>query len=280
VIRAIRLIGGAAAVIVTAAFSGACGSLSQRRAGTDKALARPFHSFKAERHRAPVGKRHTESRWSRTQTKPERHLKRTTTARKADERGRTGAIVISRGQVWAAPILALIGIARRPPRPSDRLPSHVEAILKMYPHEILGGRPIDVASARKLPNTPYRSWWVTNEKSAGCLVKEIPIRGGGGKGITTNCLPLSAVVEGWLVTTLADAPGEHGSVIEGIVPNGVRSVTVVGAGGYRRAIRVRWNTYVFSGQPSESVEYDLGARRYTVAIPRPPASMPAGSLQG
>lgn len=168
-----------------------------------------------------------------------------------------------------SPFVPLL-VFRRPPRPADRLPTGAATDLAKYPLELSGGRAISAASARRVPSAAYGAWLLTNEYDAVCLLQQAPVRGRRGLGQTLSCLPVVRVLGGWLIRTLTGAPGQHGTTVEGIVPDGVVSVEIRVGGRQSRPVAVRSNAYSVTATDPESLTYYAHGMRYTVPIPGPP----------
>lgn len=164
-----------------------------------------------------------------------------------------------------------ISALTRPRRPSDGVSSSAAGVLTRYPHQLSGGRAIRAASARRVLPSPYPAWLVTNGHNSICLLQEAPVRGGTAPGQSVICLPAARALRGWLMSTLTGAPGERGTLVQGVVPNGVAVVTVRTSDGQARPVTVRTNAYSFTASHPESVTYDVRGKRYTVPVPGPPA---------
>jgi hypothetical protein len=87
-------------------------------------------------------------------------------------------------------------------------------------------------------------------------------------------MPLAKTLEGWLMATLSDLPGQDGTAIEGVVPDGVKSVGLDDeSGSVFRQVAVESNSYSVTTTDAHAVVFYLRGKRYVVPLPQTPSAL-------
>lgn len=155
----------------------------------------------------------------------------------------------------------------------DRLPASLARKVASYPPKLSGGMRVSLGSARLLPTKHYKTWALTNYRSAVCLLQRIPVEEHRSYhfGYDFRCAPIGVTLHGGFVTTLTGGWGAPaGSTVEGLVPDGVADILLTTASGSSQQVPVRLNSYEAVARNPSVASFYVGHARYVVPIPGAP----------
>jgi hypothetical protein len=133
---------------------------------------------------------------------------------------------------------------------------------------------LDLDSARAFAPSATGSVWAVPGKSGVCLAIPDPI-----DGFAISCNDTAAAQDGRLWVGLTALPEQRiGDVRAAIlVPDGIDTVTAVGAAGRRRTLVVADNVAFADLQDSARLEFTDGDGKHAVNAPGTPAALAGGS---
>jgi hypothetical protein len=175
----------------------------------------------------------------------------------------------SGGPLNTAP--ASFAALRRRRRLSDLLPAAAQVDAAKIPRNLTEGSALSMSSARRVLRSHSSAWMLTNAGGRTvCLIQRLPVLGHP-PGTNVSCLPLASALDGQLVLTVTGAPGETGTEVVGVVPDGVSKIAATASGGSQRlTFGVAANAYSFSLLRPEEVTFARRTRRFRVTLPQPP----------
>jgi hypothetical protein len=163
-------------------------------------------------------------------------------------------------------------ILRRAASKDDRLPPLAAlAVRRANAAHATGEVSVSVASARRALLPGALPSWVLGARGVTCLLRAEPLPGHSDYAYSMNCVRTSWAMRGYLVSVFANVAGYPGqTLIEGIVPDHVRTVSVILASGVHQTASVYDDAYALVSGAARSATFYLNAARHTVTLPQPP----------
>ncbi|HEY4427672.1 MAG TPA: hypothetical protein VGN08_05670 [Solirubrobacteraceae bacterium] len=171
-------------------------------------------------------------------------------------------------------------ILRRPPRPADRLPARaLEAVRRGNGVHLAGVVTLDPSSARRVTLPGFPPVWVLGAPGAICLMTAAPGARRTGSEYALSCVPPEAGALGRLVRTYGDVALHPPQVlVEGVVPDDARGLTLDLGGERHQRLSTRENVFAGLARAPLSVSYHTGSVHRTILLPLAPGS--PGALLG
>ncbi len=139
---------------------------------------------------------------------------------------------------------------------------------------------ISQASARRVSIAGIPPMWVLGGGNGGrravCLLRAKPAPNTGAAGFALTCASPEQAAGGFLMGIYTRLDG-RATLVEGVVPDGVKDVSLNLGGSHRRRLIVRGNAYGDWARRASSVTFGLAGITHTVPVPVPPA---AAALSG
>jgi len=175
------------------------------------------------------------------------------------------------------PSLGPFAVLRRNAGASDRLPPRAAALVKGW-STATSGVALSADSARRLPSRDVAPMWLLAGRGVTCLLSTQLLPGRSEPAYSLVCPNTARAVAGFLVTTFTGIGHNSGRItVEGVVPDGVRAVTVNAQRNRHYRLAVHENVYATLGYGPQSITFRRSSVTHTVPLPLAPGSAPPPS---